>query len=82
MMYRAGKSIRLDTKSVAHEYSVQIHEWISKKINSIKQDMKSSEAGNNADRKNYLAGRLQELQDIRQYLTDKIDLDTQEYYHH
>lgn len=65
---------------MAHEYSVQIHEWISQNMAAVKQDMKQSEAGKDADRKNYLAGRLQELQSIRQYLTDKVDLNTQEYY--
>ena len=66
---------------MAHEYSVQIHEWISKKIDAVRQDMKPAEKENDADRKSYLTGRLHELQDIRQYLTDKVDLDTQEYYH-
>jgi hypothetical protein len=71
----------MEAYSVAHEYSVQIHEWISQKIDTVRKDMKPLETGNDQNRKNYLAGRFQELQDIRQYLTDKIDLDTQEYYH-
>ncbi len=49
-------------------------------MDAVKKDMKLSEAENEADRNHYLAGRLQELQDIRQYLTDKVDLNTQEYY--
>jgi hypothetical protein len=65
---------------MAHEYSVQVHEWISQRMDAVKQDLKLPEAGNDAGQKNYLAGQLQELQDIRQYLTDKVDLNTQEYY--
>jgi len=64
---------------MAHEYSVQIHEWISKKVDRVNQEIKLNDH-NDPDKENYCKGRLQELLDLRQYLSDKIDLDTHQYY--
>ena len=66
---------------MTHEYSVQIHAWISERIDAVRQNMKRADGRNDDSESNYLRGHLQELYHIRQYLTDKIDLDTQEYYH-
>jgi len=65
---------------MAHEYSVQIHEWISKKVDRVNQEIKKLNDHNDPDKENYYSGRLQELLDIRQYLSDEIDLDTHQYY--
>lgn len=65
---------------MAHEYSVQIHEWISQCVEKTHRDIKTATDGNDEAKKKYLEGRLHEFQNIRQYLSDKIDLDTQTYY--
>ena len=63
-----------------HEFSVRIHDWITEKME--KADAEIGTAGKNGDAATqaYFRGRLEELVFIRQYLTDKIDLDTQSYY--
>ncbi len=70
----------MEIKQVAHEYSVQIHDWISKKIDLVKQNIKQAEKKNDVGSLKFFDGQLQELNDIRQYLSDKIDLNTQTYY--
>ncbi len=65
---------------MAHEYSVQIHDWITKKMNTITADLKSATEKNDSSKESYYKGQLGELEFIRQYLTDQIDLDTQKYY--
>ncbi len=65
---------------MAHEYSVRIHDWISKKVDHAKQEIKLAKKQNNSNSESYYNGRLKELSDIRQYLTDQVDLETQKYY--
>ncbi|MBU1343613.1 MAG: hypothetical protein KKE44_19530 [Proteobacteria bacterium] len=65
---------------MAHEYSVQIHDWISEKISKVKQKIKLAKEKNDVKNKNYYKGQLQELLDIRQYLKDQIDLETYQYH--
>lgn len=65
---------------MAHEYSVDIHEWIKEKIDSIKADLKNIKDSGDTKAENYYNGQLHQLMEIRQYLTDHIDLDTQTYY--
>lgn len=65
---------------MAHEYSVQVHSWISEKIALVNQEIKKARDLNDTSREHYYNGQLQELYDIRQYLTDQIDLDTHQYF--
>ncbi len=65
---------------MAHEYSVQIHDWITKKMDQVRGRCKAAESDNDPATHQYFSGQLEELQFIRQYLTDQIDLDTQKYY--
>ncbi len=65
---------------MAHEYSVQIHDWITKKMNTITAGLRSAQEKNDLPQESYYKGQLEELSFIRQYLTDQIDLDTQKYY--
>ncbi|MBU2453780.1 MAG: hypothetical protein KJ668_10755 [Proteobacteria bacterium] len=65
---------------MAHEYSVQIHDWISEKISKVKQKIKLAKEKNDVKNINYYKGQLQELLDIRQYLKDQIDLETYQYH--
>jgi hypothetical protein len=63
---------------MAHEYSVLIHEWISRKKEDLHRQIEQMET--NSEKRDYYKGQLDELMAIRQYLTDKIDLDTHTYY--
>lgn len=68
---------------MAHEYSVLIHDWISEKINRTKQELKPYKNIPDtppAEQKSFLMGQLEELNNIRKYLTDQFDLNTQKYY--
>ncbi len=65
---------------MAHEYSVQVHGWIKEKISRAKDGIKTARNNNDADNENYYNGQLEQLLEIRQYLTDRIDLNTQQYY--
>jgi hypothetical protein len=63
---------------MAHEYSVLIHDWISRKKEDIERQIKETETG--SEKADYCRGQLDELMAVRQYLTDKIDLATHTYY--
>lgn len=63
---------------MAHEYSVQIHEWINKRLEKVLADIKKS--AEDVDEKAYYLGQKDQLNDIRKFLTEHIDLDTQNYY--
>ena len=65
---------------MAHEYSVLVHDWISGKIDRVKPEIKKARDLNDISSEQYFNGQLQELLNIRQYLTDQIDLDTHKYY--
>ena len=65
---------------MTHEYSIQIHEWISKKKGSIQKEIKKSDASNNTEKEAYFNGQLLEIKRIRKYLTENIDLTTQTYF--
>lgn len=61
---------------MAHEYSVHIHDWLKDKINKVEAQLKNADS----TEQHYYSGQLEQLREIRQYLTDRIDLDTQQYY--
>ncbi len=65
---------------MAHEYSMQVHDWLKEKIDSVNMNLKQVREKNDSQKENYYKGQLEQLREIRQYLTDKIDLDTQKYY--
>ncbi len=65
---------------MAHEYSVLVHNWISEKVKKTTQDLKKSQEEKDDLQKKFHRGQLEELDDLRKYLTDKIDLDTHKYY--
>jgi len=73
-LYRLGKF------NVAHEYSVQIHDWISQKVSDINVKIKAAKVSDDAVNQAYFTGQLEELRSIRKHLTDKIDLNTQNYF--
>jgi hypothetical protein len=63
--------------SVAHEYSVKLHDWISEKVKLVNSMIKTAMDKNDTGSVHYYNGQLQELLEIREYLKNKIDLDTQ-----
>ena len=65
---------------MANEYSVAIHHYISDKIATAEKNKKKAEKENDRAAVGYCEGQLQELNLIRRYLNDKIDLKTQKYY--
>ena len=65
---------------MAHTYSVTIHHYISDKISVAKSNQENAKKQNDIKRCNFYAGQLEELFKIREYLADRIDLQTQKYY--
>lgn len=65
---------------MAHEYSVQIHDWLTRQIETVAEELKNYEAKGDGLKQNYFKGRYDELLGLRRYLTERIDLDTQKYY--
>ena len=65
---------------MTHEYSVQIHHWITRKINDVEAALKTADKQKDSAKKNYYSGQLEELGFIRRYLSDHVDLDTQTYH--
>ena len=57
-----------------NEYSVEIHDFISRKITEIAQQQDAPHQSQ------YLQGRLTELQWLREYLGEHIDLKNFTYY--
>lgn len=52
-----------------NEYSIEIHNYLSKKLTEATEKQKE-----NSEKSAYLQGRLKELQWIREYLGKHIDL--------
>ncbi len=65
---------------MAHAYSVQIHDWISKKVSDINVKIKAAKVSEDQMNQAYFTGQLEELKIIRKHLTDNIDLNTQNYF--
>ncbi|MEA2115255.1 MAG: hypothetical protein U9P36_07705 [Thermodesulfobacteriota bacterium] len=65
---------------MAHVFSVEIHDYLSKRILLAEQAKKTAEQENDEESLRYYEGQLLELKNMRQYLTNNIDLKTQKYY--
>lgn len=65
---------------MAHEFSVEIHDFLSRKILQTKEGKKRALLENDEGSFQYYEGKLLELKILRQYLTENIDLKTQKYY--
>ena len=65
---------------MAHEYSVEIHQYITDKIESAGKLKKEAQAQNDRETMQFYEGQLHELLAIREYLSAKVDLKTQKYY--
>ncbi len=65
---------------MAHEHSVTIHDYLSLKIDEATKKKDQAIKVSDTENEQFYNGKLKELFNIRKYLTDKIDLDTQKYY--
>jgi len=65
---------------MTNEYSVIIHNYISDKIAITEKNIQHAEKKNDLESISYYEGQLKELNSIRQYMAEKIDLRTQKYY--
>ncbi len=63
-----------------HIFSVEIHEYLSTKIEHAEGKRKQAIGDNDESLQRTLEGELLELVKMRQYLTENIDLKTQKYY--
>lgn len=63
-----------------HAFSVEIHDYLSDKILSARNGIDQATLKQDQALESYHKGRLLELEIMRQYLTDNIDLKTQKYY--
>ena len=65
---------------MANEYSVEIHDYISEKIAHATAELKKAEAADDQTGRRFYEGQLYELDKIREYMAQNIDLKTQKYY--
>ena len=65
---------------MAHEHSVTIHDYLSLKIVEVKKKKEKANKLDDIENIQFYTGQLEELLNIRSYLTDQIDLNTQKYY--
>lgn len=63
-----------------HIFSVEIHAYLSAKIEEAEAKKKQAIADWDGSQQRHLEGELLELMEMRKYLTDNIDLKTQKYY--
>jgi len=63
-----------------HIFSVEIHVYLSAKIEEAEGKKKQAIADRDESQQRHLEGELLELMEMRKYLTNNIDLKTQKYY--
>ena len=65
---------------MTHEFSVEIHEYIKKKILAADKAKRQAEAEDDNKTRRYCEGQLHELLNLRDYISRRIDLKTQQYF--
>lgn len=65
---------------MVHLYSVEIQNFISEKLLVAEEKKKAAEKQYDFETQKFYEGQLKELRTLREYLTAKIDLKTQNYY--
>ena len=65
---------------MAHEFSVEIQNYISEKLAVAEKKKKDAEKQNDFETQQFYEGQIKELLTFREYLTERIDLKTQKYY--
>ena len=65
---------------MANQYSVEIHKYISDKIAGATGRIKKAELAHDPATRRFYEGQIYELEKIREYMAQNIDLKTQKYY--
>ena len=65
---------------MTHEYSVDVQDYISTAIAAVMESKQTAEKQADGEAFRFCEGQLEELYAIRSYLTERIDLETQNYY--
>ncbi len=65
---------------MAHIFSVEIHKFLGHKIRLAEEGKNRAVKGDDEKTRRYFEGRLFELNTMRQYLNEKIDLKNWRYY--
>ena len=65
---------------MTHEFSVDIHAYIKKKILAAEKGKKQAGAQDDYETRRFYVGQLHELLNLRKYLSERIDLKTQKYF--
>ena len=63
-----------------HAFSVEIHDYLSKKIKLAREGKETAVHKNDTAAQRSFEGQLLELEILRRYLTENFDLKTQKYY--
>jgi len=63
-----------------HAFSVEIHDYLSNRILQAREALGKTVTESNQSLEPYHKGQLLELEIMRQYLTENIDLKTQKYF--
>ena len=63
-----------------NDYSVQLHDFITEKINSASQQLAEAENSGDTEKQSYWRGQLEEFSWVRSYLKSHIDLKDFIYY--
>ena len=65
---------------MANEYLIDIHNYISEKIDGAQKQKDDAYANNDLESQHFYEGQLKEWRRLRTYLAEKVDLKTQKYY--
>jgi hypothetical protein len=65
---------------VPNQFLTEIHEYITEGISAATSRQNSADCRNDQVEKHFYAGKIEELQALRRYLSDHFDLGTQQYY--
>ena len=65
---------------MTHEYAAMIHAYLSEKIAFAEDKKQAAEKQGDHGRRLFFEGQLDELLVIRKYLSENVDLNTQQYY--
>jgi hypothetical protein len=63
-----------------NEYSVEIHRYISARLEAARTRLDAAEDSSNSDAQAYWKGQIAELQWLRDYLAEHVDLKNFTYY--
>lgn len=65
---------------MTHQFSVEVHTYLSEKIKQVRSMKEKAGRQNDNAALQYYTGQLEELNEIREFLSSNFDLDTQAYY--